>query len=179
MSDLSAERAQALTETVHLYRERFAALATTNVDAARAELLATASAMYRWLAGPVRLSLTYGPIVEQGTLNPTGKDGAVVTQLRDTQQFTLTLTAQDAKGAEVLDDATTAADDPTWSTSDEVVFTLAVDPANPRSATVVAGLPGSAVGTVALGEVSATFAVDVVPGAIAMVSLAEGPISEQ
>ena len=179
-SDMSAERAVALGAALDLYHSRFAELADkTSPAEARTEFLATAQDVYRWLVGPAIVFLSYGPITDQTTGLPTGQIGATVTQLHDNQQFTLTLTAKDAKGIDVPDDPTQASDDPVWSSSDDTVFTVHADPANPRTATVVAGVPGSAVGTVAVGSVSATFAVDVVPGPVALVQLAEGPVTDQ
>lgn len=180
MTDWSGDRDLALATATELHRDRFTLVAAvTGVAAATRELLDTAGMVFRWLVGPVSITLAFGPIQDQDTLEPTGETGSAVTQLRDNEQFTLTLTAQDAKGAAVLDDTTTTTDDPAWTSSDEQVFTIVVDPANSRSATVKAALPGSATGTVAIGDISATFAVDVVPGAVALVNLAEGPVTEQ
>lgn len=176
--DRSASREQALAHAVDLHRHRFEDFGG-EFERAQKELLGTASALYAWLVGPASLSLTFGPIVDQTTHEPTGRNGSAMTQMRDNQQFTVTLTAQDAKGAEVLDDATTGADDPTWVSDDEGVFTWDVNPDNPREATAVAGLPGSAVGTVTIGEISATVAVDVVAGAIALVQLQTGEVVDQ
>lgn len=168
--DLSTERGHALDAAVDV---------ATGLELNHSDILPLATKFYGWLVGPASMSLSFGPIVEQGTEEPTGRNGSAMTQLRDSQKFTVSLTAQDAKGAEVLDDASTTADDATWTSSNEEVATVEVDADNPRSATVIAGMPGSATLTVAIGEISATLAVDVVPGDIALVSITEGPIEEQ
>ena len=66
-------------------------------------------------------------------------------QLHDNEQFTLTVQAADSKGVPLQDTIT-------WSVDDEAVATLTVS-ADTQSATVVAGLPGSAVVTVSDGTV--------------------------
>lgn len=144
-----------------------------------AELLITATAIYGWLVGPASMSLAFGPIVDQVTEEPTGRNGSAMTQMRDDQKVRVSLTAQDAKGAEVLDRAGDTTDDPAWTSSNENVFTWDVNPDNPREAWAVAGTPGSATGTVAIGEISATVAIDVVPGDIALVQLQPGEPEDQ
>lgn len=168
--DLSQERGHALDAAVDV---------VTGLQLDQAETLPLATKFYGWLVGPASMSLSFGPIVDQDTEEPTGRNGSAMTQLRDSQKFTVSLTAQDAKGAEVLDDASTTADDAVWTSDNEAAFTVEVDASNPRSATVIAGTPGSGVLTVAIGEITATLAVDVVPGDIALVTLSEGPITEQ
>lgn len=168
--DLSTERGHALDAAVTV---------VTELELNQRDVLPLATAFYGWLVGPASMSLSFGPIVDQDTNETTGRNGSAMTQLRDSQKFDVSLTAQDAKGAEVLDDASTTADDAVWTSSNEEAVTVEVSPDNPRSATVIAGLPGSSVVTVAIGEISATLAVDVVPGDIALVSISEGPISEQ
>lgn len=144
-----------------------------------ATLLANATKIYGWLVGPASMSLAFGPIVDQVTEEPTGRNGSAMTQMRDDQKVRVSLTAQDAKGAEVLDRAGDTTDDPAWTSSDESVFTWDVNPDNPREAWAVAGTPGSAVGTVTIGEISATVAIDVVAGDIALVQLATGDPEDQ
>lgn len=143
------------------------------------EVIPLATAFWRWLVGPASLTMTLGPIKVQGTEEETGRNATVMTQIHDNEEFDIELAAADAKGANVPDDPANTSDDPTFVSSDPKVFTYAVDPANPRKATVVAGLPGSAVGTVTLGSVVATHAVDVVPAGVATVSLTEGTVREQ
>lgn len=177
--DRSASREHALDHAVTLHADRFAEFGGDYVRATR-ELLTTASSLYNWLVGPASLSLVYGEIEDQAVPhNTTGRTATAMTQLHDDERFSIELTAQDAKGAEVLDDATTAEDNPTFVSSDEAVFTYVVDPENPRKAEVVAGLPGSAVGTVSIGDITVTHAIDVVAGGIATVTLTEGDIEKQ
>jgi hypothetical protein len=144
-----------------------------------ADLLANATKIYGWLVGPASMSLAFGPIVDQVTEEPTGRNGSAMTQMRDDQKVRVSLTAQDAKGAEVLDRAGDTTDDPAWTSSNENVLTWEVNSDNPREAWAVAGTPGSAVGTVAIGEISATIAIDVVPGDIALVQLQPGEPEDQ
>lgn len=173
---VSTDRRLALEEAVKLHQASFDDM---NTGFARAQVLQTAVDFYGFLVGPASISLEYGPIVGQSTDLPTGKNGSAMTQLHDDEQFTVSIDAQDAKGAEVADDPTSTTDDPTWSSSDETVFTLLVDGGNPRLATVVAGLPGSAVGSVTIGAVTATFAVDVVPAGVATISVVTGDPTPQ
>lgn len=168
--DLDPERAHALDAAV-------AVVVGLQLDQKDVRPLATS--FYGWLVGPASMTLTFGPIVDQVTEEPTGRNGSVMTQMRDTQKVRVNLTAQDAKGAEVLDRAGDTSDDPVWTSSDENTFTWSVNPDNPREAWAVAGLPGSAVGTVAIGEISATVAIDVVAGDIALVALQTGEPEEQ
>jgi len=164
--DLSTERGHALDVALEL---------SDNVT----DLLANATMIYGWLVGPASMSLAFGPIVDQATEEPTGRNGSAMTQMRDNQKVRVSLTAQDAKGADVLDRAGDTSDDPAWTSSDEGVFTWDIDPENPREAWAVAGMPGSAVGTVTIGEISATAAFDVVPGDIALVQLQTGEPEDQ
>jgi hypothetical protein len=173
---VNTARAQALTEAVTLHAASFN---DTQPGAARADVIATAEAFYRFLTGPASLSVAFGPIVKQQTHAETGKAGTAMAQIHDDEEFDLELSAADAKGAEVLDRAGDTTDDATWTSSDEAVFTYLVDPANPRKATVVAGLPGSAVGTVNLGTITITHAVDVVAADVATVNLTEGDARKQ
>lgn len=99
-------------------------------------------------------------------------------QIHDDEKFDLSLDFHDAKGVD-----TTDADPATWTSSDEQVVTLVVSE-DTHTATVLAGLPGSAVVRVAVAladgtVLTATEAVDVVPGGAVTVSLVEGPVSKQ
>jgi hypothetical protein len=114
------------------------------------------------------------PIQQDGSPvpDPLAKKGSVM-QLRDNEQFDITLEAKDAKGFDVTGDAFTATVD------DESVVTVD-GPDESGTFTVVAGAPGSAVITFADSTgISATEAVDVVPGDVATVTITEGPTSEQ
>ncbi len=97
-------------------------------------------------------------------------------QLHDTEEFTLSVDTKDAKGFETADAIEWAADD----AGAVIALTPAADG---RSCLVSAVAPGSAVITVtdsaASPALTATEAVDVVPGATATIALAEGPVSPQ
>lgn len=173
---VNPERALALTEAVRLHAEIFGERQT---EEDRDAVVATALRFYGFLIGPATASVTFGPIVKQNTLEPTGKAGSTMAQVHDDEEFDLTLTAADAKGAQVLDRIGDDTDNPTFSSSDESVFTYRTYSDDPRKATVVAGMPGSAVGTITLGELSITHAVDVVPGDVATISIAEGEVRKQ
>jgi hypothetical protein len=168
---VSTDRRLALDEAVKLHQGSFDEMNTTN---ARAQVIATAVDFYGYLVGPASISLEFGPILDQNTDQPTGRNGSAMAQLHDNEKMDLSFTAADAKGANVPDDPSTTSDDATWVSSDTTVFTYVVDPATPRSAIVVAGLPGSAIGTLTIGSVVATHAVDVVPAGIATISITEG-----
>lgn len=170
------ERALALTEAVRLHLDQYSSQAP---DEGRRAVLSTAQAFLGFLIGPASISVSYGPIVKQNDQQETGKAGSAMAQIHDDEEFDVSLTAADAKGAEVLDRAGDTSDDPTFVSSDENVFTYRVDPENPRQATVVAGMPGSAVGTISLGSITATHAVDVIAGDVAQVNIGEGTVRKQ
>jgi len=124
-----------------------------------------AERLYQWLAKPlppVHLNVTVGPVSKQNTHT---KDG--IMQLRDDEQVDLSVTATDAKGQPVTGDTVT------WTVDDESVVTLKVSD-DTKTATVVAGTVGSAVVTLTDGTVTATEAVDVVAGDVALVTIAVG-----
>jgi hypothetical protein len=170
---------------MNLSRERELALeAAVQVACAREDVNVTdirvlATDFFGWLVGPASASLRFGPIVDQGTKAPTEKFGAAMAQIHDDEEFDLTVDGADAKGVEVPDNPSDTTDDPTFVSSDPNVFAYRVDPANPRTGTVVAGLPGSAVGTVTIGSVTITHAVDVIPAGIATATLTEGTVRKQ
>lgn len=99
-------------------------------------------------------------------------------QLHDDEQVTLSVAVSDAKNVNLPDDASTDTDNLNWTVDDEGVATLQVS-ADSRSCTVVAGQPGSTVVTVTLGDLSATEAVDVVPGNAALITISEGTPTKQ
>ena len=173
---VNPDRGLALTEAVKLHAASFD---DVQAGKARSEVIKTAEEFYAFLTGPASLTVTFGPIVKQQTQEETGKAGTAMAQIHDDEEFDVELSAADAKGAEVLDREGDTSDDPTFTSSDEQVFTYRVDPDNPRKATVVAGLPGSAVGTITLGSITATHAVDVVPGDVATVNITEGDVRKQ
>jgi len=135
-------------------------------DAAR--VTATAQALFAWLVGPAFLVVTPGTVVSQATGQPTGTPTPTggTMQLHDNEQVTLTVAEADAKGVALQDTLT-------WTVDQATVATLQVS-ADTQSALLVAGLPGSAVVTVTDGALSATLAVDVVPGGVATITVTPG-----
>jgi hypothetical protein len=170
------ERTLALTQAVALHAGSFGGQA---VEEQRKAVLATAQAFFDFLFGPASVNVTYGPVVKQNTKESTGKAGTAMAQIHDDEEFDIELTAADSKGAQVLDREGDTADDPAFTSSDESVFTYRTFNENPRKATVVAGMPGSAVGTITLGNITVTHAVDVVPGDVATVNISEGEARKQ
>ncbi len=94
-------------------------------------------------------------------------------QLHDNEQVTVTADTEDAKGHDTVESIA-------WTISDEAVATLDISE-DTRSCRVVAGDPGSAVLTadVASLGLSATLAIDVVPGGTATIELVPGDVTEQ
>jgi hypothetical protein len=90
----------------------------------------------------------------------------ITVQLHDNEKVDLTVTEADAKGVALMDTLI-------WTTSDPAVATVTVS-ADTMTGTVVAGVPGSCVVTVTDGALSATEAIDVVPGTVATISIGEG-----
>jgi hypothetical protein len=173
VQDRRVARLQALEFSVALHTARF-----KGGDSADSSVRRTASVLFNWLTGPVALLLKIGPVVDQITGRP-GKPtaGGSMTQLRDTEQFTLSVDVTDAKGASISDQEG-AGDDVTWTVDNGDVATLQVS-GDSRSCTVVAGTVGSAVVTVGLGELFATLAIDVIPGDAAVLTISEGPVEPQ
>jgi hypothetical protein len=139
----------------------------------RDRVLHTAEEFLAWLRGPISIHLLAGAVLDQSTGLPTGtptSQGGTM-QIHDNEQFDLTVDTKDAKGFETADVVS-------WSSSDETVATLVVSD-DSRTATVVAGNPGSTTIQVSDGVLSATEAVDVVPAGTATIALTEGPVTEQ
>lgn len=159
-TDATNQRQHALELAVTLYAPSFGSSTTPQV-------LATATDFFTWLVGPAFLDILVGTIVDQTTGNPTGTthSGGTV-QLHDNEQCQLTVSEADAKGVALQDTLT-------WAIADSTVATLQVA-GDTQSAMLVAGLPGSTVVTVTDGTLSATMAVDVVPGSVATISIAAG-----
>jgi hypothetical protein len=171
--DTTEDRRIALAHAVALHTPRFKGSESNN----KAVRL-TASELFNFLSGPVAMRLTIGPVLDQITGLPTGTTvGGPVTQLRDTEQFSLSVDVSDAKGA-AIGDQPGIEDDISWTVDNGDVATLQVS-ADSRECTVVAGTVGSAVVTVALGELFATLAVDVIPGSASVLTINEGPIEPQ
>lgn len=176
-ADTSEERQLALAYAARLMQAKFDesdTIATTG-----GEFLALASAIHGWLVGPAALFLTIGPILKQGTREPTGREpGGSPMQLRDNEENDLTVVVASAKGNEIPDQAGTQ-DDLSWTVEgDEGVVELVVSE-DTRTCTVRAVDIGSSVVKVEIGEVSATVAVDVIPGEAARVTVTEGTPRKQ
>jgi hypothetical protein len=150
MRDVASEKMTALMMAVELHK---------NVYASRgddADVLTTANNLFGYLGGPLVITLIIGPILDQATGRPTGNitKGSPV-QLHDDEKVTFTVAESDAKGANVPDDATTTADDVSWTLDNAGVGTLVVSP-DTRSCELSAGTVGSGVLTVATGAVALT-----------------------
>lgn len=99
-------------------------------------------------------------------------------QIVDTQKFQLTVEPEDAAGYDVDVPITFAIDSTTVATLEDVL--MADGTADPKSKWVISAAPGSAVVTVSVPttpdnpDLTATLAVDVVPGGVATVALVTG-----
>lgn len=99
-------------------------------------------------------------------------------QIVDTQKFQLSADPQDAAGYDVDVPITFTIDNPAIATLEDAI--LADGSIDPKSKWVVSGQPGSAVVTVSVPtsegnpDLTATLAVDVVPGGVATVNLVTG-----
>lgn len=146
------------------------------VTVARAEdvIVKTGDRFYAWLNGTVRIILTEGEVLDQGDGHRTGttKNGDKM-QLHDNEKFVLTAEPVDAKGFDTPDAIS-------WSVDNADVVSLQSS-ADGKSVTVIAGNPGSAVITVtdAAANLTATEAVDVVPGGTATIKMTEGAVEPQ
>lgn len=159
VGDTSTERYTALEAARSLYEGRW--------DADRpqdAELLGTATAIYYWLTGPVQITVTAGPIVDQLTGNQSGNPGGTgMVAMKDSEKFELTVAAEDAKGQ-----VTAGPTDVTFTVADTNVVSISGPDADGKT-WAVAELPGSTVITADWpdspgGDISGTLAVDVSAG---------------
>lgn len=139
-----------------------------------------ATVFYRWLEGPVLLTLTRDPITHSqadpaGPGEPTTTKGNTV-QLTDLQQVTLTVAEQDSKGQPVTGDALT------WTVDNTAA--IAITPsADGLSCLCVAGTDGIATVTVTDATVTpplvATDVLTVVSSAAAGLVITEGTAEDQ
>lgn len=167
--DVTHERELAIGLAVSLYQQGWDGMSSPND-----KLIETANRVFYYLTGPVAFTFTFGPVLDQNTGESTGRTiGGTPMQLHDNEQVDLTVTVSDIKGAAISDDPGSTADDLSWTIDDTSVASLTVS-ADTRTCTVVAGLPGSSVGTVTLGDLSATFAVDVIPSGAVAININEG-----
>lgn len=106
-----------------------------------------------------------GQVFDQDAGKPLRK-GTLPMQLHDTEKVDLVIQALDSKGFPTADTVTA-------TSSDDTVASV-VPGADGKTFTVVAGNPGSAVITLGDGNLSATESIDVIPGAVAKIVIAEG-----
>lgn len=170
-------RSYALEAAIELHRPLFnSACAGASREAAVTAVRDTATDLFAWLAGPTHLALHRGLITVQSTGQPSGTPTPLgdKVQIHDNEQFDLSVSATDAKGQPVLGETLT------WTVDNPDVVSLQVS-ADTQTCTVVAGVPGSCVVTVAdeAAGLSATEAVDVVAGPVALIQINEGPVSTQ
>lgn len=178
-ADTSSDRTLALACTAKLYQAQFDESEPDDLASLTGTFLASASAIYRWLVGPAALFLTIGPILKQGTREPTGREpGGSPMQLRDNEEVDLFVSVASAKGNEIADQPGTQ-DDLAWSVEGSEGVVEIETSEDTRTCTVRALDVGSAVVRVQLGELFATEAVDVVPGEVALVSISAGTPRKQ
>lgn len=135
----------------------------------------TAEDVYRWATkrSPSRITVAVGDVTRQ---QPQQEDQPM--QIHDNEQFDVTVEVDDAKGFQITGDQLTV------TSADESVATVQAG-ADGVTYTIVAGNPGSTVITFDAGTddngnaVTATEAVDVVPGNVATIKLTEGTATPQ
>lgn len=177
-ADTSADRALALAYATRLMQTQFdesGDIATTG-----GKFIALATAIYDWLAGPATLFITFGPILKQGTREPTGREpGGSPMQLHDDEEVDGTVTLASAKGNEVPD-APGTQDDITWTVEgDTGVIDIEVS-ADSRTVTVRALDLGTATLRGAFGEnLFVTESFDVIPGDVAAMNVSFGTPRKQ
>jgi hypothetical protein len=175
--DVVGDKYSALHLAVDLHRQSYSS--HSNYADADDAVIATANKFFSFFGGLAVVTLIIGPILDQATGRPTGNTtkGSPV-QLHDDEKVTFTVAESDAKGANVADDATTTADDVSWTVdnADAVSLTVSEDT---RSCELVAGTVGSAVLTVTAGSLTATVAVDVIPAGAVALTVTAGDVSKQ
>lgn len=177
IADTSDSRHLALAYAARLMQAQFDE--STDIEETTGETIAVATAIYDWLVGPAMLLLTIGPILKQGTREPTGREpGGSPMQLRDNEENDLSVTVASAKG-NVISDQPGTQDDLSWTVEGDTGVVELVVSEDTRTCTVRAVDLGSATVRVEIGEVFATVAVDVVPGEAALVTVTEGTPRKQ
>jgi hypothetical protein len=157
MSDTTQQRETALALAVEFAHDR-----PGSFD----DLVVGATKLYRFLVGPAFVKIRFSVVRQQGSA-PTGEEGSTVTQIRDTEEFDITIDEFDTKGVEVPDEIDNPADDPVWTVDVDGALSLTVDPSDPRKVTVGGT---NQIGSYVVkcdpqipGFAALTFAVDVVP----------------
>jgi hypothetical protein len=138
------------------------------------EITTTAGQLAGWVL-PRHLVVTVSrrtwPQASAGQPRPTTYTPGGAVQLKDTQQFTISIDPKDSKGFDTSDNFTYTVDDGS---------VVSLQPADDtQSCLIVAGAPGSTVVTISDGVLSATEAVDVVAGDVATISITEGDVEDQ
>lgn len=183
-ADTSEERKLALGVAAKLYQAQFDESKPDALAELSGKFIATATAIHRFLVGPAALFLHRGEIRKQGTNEPTGRTpgGASMTQIRDNEEYDLTITVASAKGNEIADQPGTQ-DDIQWSiegvegpSNDVIEIEVSADT---RKCTVRALDTGSAVVRFAVGDLFGTEAVDVVAGEAALLTVTAGTPRKQ
>lgn len=180
MPDLTDTRRLAMAHAVALHSFHTFADAP-DVTVANRALRKTATSIFDWLGGPASMRITIGPVLDADGQPDTHNDpGGQPVQLRITDatgrpyHADLSVQVFDAVGNEITDDPGTTTDDLTWTLdSGDGIVTTAVS-GDTRTCTVTAAALGSAVVRVALGELTGTVAVDVIPGDAAELRITEG-----
>lgn len=169
MTDLSTERLTALTLAARVHQVGFL---VSGADPTR--VTGTAEVFWGFLTGPVTLTVTAGPGVDQTTGKPTGNPGGTsMVAIKDSEKFEISLSALDAKGQ-----ITTPPTDATLTSSDDTILTVTAADANGQR-WGVGGNPGSVVVTAEWpdspsGDLKGTLAVDVTAGAATSLLVSAG-----
>lgn len=181
MAELTPAREYALEAATALHTPGFATLIERlGQDSANLALRSTATSLFHWLTGPAFLSLHVGPVrdADGNETTPIRKGDTVQLHLADAlgrpYEVDLTVELTDAFGNPIPPDDTTTGDDLTWSfDSGEGVVTTAIS-TDTRTLTARTASLGSAVIRVGIGELTATDAIDVAPGDVALIKISEG-----
>jgi hypothetical protein len=181
VTDLTPARELALNAAIILHTPIFGAqVDELGIDTANLDVRRTATSLFHWITGPAYLLLRAGPVrdADGNTTEPIRKGDAVQLHIADRQgrpyevDYTVELT--DSLGNPIPDDDTTTGDDLSWTfDSGEGVVTTVIS-ADTRTCTARTAQLGSAVIRVGIVDLSATAAVDVVPGEAALIRIVEG-----
>lgn len=161
-----------------LHRARPGKSELDEVTEAEVMVRCTAENFYAWMKGPARIRLhAQQPVYQDScTCCHTVEQGEDMAQLHTDEKMRVTVDTEDAKGFDV--DATL-----NWGVDDETVVTVEQIDGNDQDVWIVAGGVGSAVVTATVADtdpvLSATLAVDVVPGSVAKISFSEGEVVKQ
>lgn len=180
--DTSAARDRALMIAARLHETNYQEREPGDADRF---LLATATKVWRWLSGPAYLVIVPGPVRDRATgeIDPTNPRGNHMSQIKDGQELDLEVYLASKAGNEIGDQPGDA-DNLVWQVeSGEDVVELEVSE-DTRTATIRARGPvGSAVVRLTVPDteptLTATYAVDVVPGPAATLEIRAGEPRDQ